>query len=119
MDILSTLKKNVNDEYKIFQEKICKTKYPILGIKIPVLRKICKEMLKEATFEEIINNLDQKYYESILMEGLLIANCNKSYEEKIELITNYLPKIDNWAICDIFCGEAKFIKKNKDSFGSI
>lgn len=116
MDIDKLLNENIDLNYKKFHEKICHTQYNILGIKIPVLRKIAKELLKTYSYEEIVNNLNNNYYEHVMLEGLIIANANIIYEEKLILIKNFIPKIDNWAICDVFCAELKFIKNKQDQF---
>lgn len=116
MNIDKTLNQYIDVNYKLFHQKICSTNYEILGIKIPILRKICKELLKKDNYKEILNKLDYKYYEHVMIHGLIIGNINVSYEEKLQLINNFLPYIDNWAICDIFVGELKFIKKYKETF---
>ncbi|MBE6156279.1 MAG: DNA alkylation repair protein [Firmicutes bacterium] len=116
MNISGSLNKYINLEYKKFHEKICQTNYEILGIKIPILRKIVKELLKKYSYQEILNNLNNDYYEHVMMQSLVIANCNVDYKERLKLIDKFLPKIDNWAICDIFCSELKFTKKHKKEF---
>jgi 3-methyladenine DNA glycosylase AlkD len=32
------------------------------------------------------------------------------------MIKNFIPKIDNWAVCDIFCAGLKAVNKNKEIF---
>jgi len=116
MNIELLLTEHINNDYKLFHKKICHTKYEILGVKIPILRKISKDLLKKYNYQDIINNLDLKYYEHVMIYGFIIANVKVSYEEKIKLIDNYLPLIDNWAICDTFISELKFINKYKKDF---
>ena len=116
MDIVNTLKINRNLNYQKFQSKICNTNYEILGVKVPILRKIASNLLKEYEYQEILNNLSDDYFETVLLQGLIIGKCHTTYEEKINLINYFLPKIDNWAICDIFCSELKFIKNNEEKF---
>lgn len=116
MNINKLLNQYLDNNYKNFHQKICFTKYEILGIKIPILRKLSKQLLKDYDYQEIINNLNYKYYEHIMLYGFIIANVNVNYEDKIILIDKFIPYIDNWAICDIFIGELKFIKNNKEEF---
>ncbi len=115
MNITNVLKKEANLDYKKFQEKICQTKYPILGVKIPTLRKIAKNLLKTTEVSKIME-LNNDYYETVMLKGLVIGLSKVSYEEKITLINSFLPLIDNWAICDVFCSSLKFIKDNQDKF---
>lgn len=116
VDINNFLNLYIDKNYKKFHEKLCPTKYEILGIKIPTLRKIAKELLKNFEYKDFLNTMDNSIYEHIMLEGFIIANLKISYDEKIGLIKNYLPKIDNWAICDIFVSELKFIQKNQEEF---
>ena len=116
MLIKDILNKYVDNNYKLFQEKIVSSNYPILGIKIPLLRKIVKDLLKNYDYQDILNNLSNNSFEEIIMEGLVIASIKIDYNERINLINNYLPKIDNWATCDVFCGSLKFVKENKKEF---
>lgn len=106
----------IDKDYKNFHEKICKTSYEILGIKIPVLRQFTKDLLKQYHYQDLLNNLENNIYEHIMLQGLIIANVKISFDEKLNLIKTFLPKIDNWAICDIFCGDLKFIKKYQEEF---
>lgn len=116
MNINNILCEYIDENYKMFHQRICQTSYEILGIKIPILRKISKDLLKQYDYKEILKNLNYKYYEHVMLHGLVIANAKVDYEKKLDLITEFIPLIDNWAICDIFISELKFIKNYKDLF---
>ena len=116
MNTLNLLNPYIDQKYKTFQEKICQTKYEILGVKIPILRNIAKKLLKEYDYSYPLNNIDNKYFEDVMLKAIIIGNAKASYEEKLNLITNFLPLIDNWAVCDILVGELKFIKGNENKF---
>lgn len=116
MNISDYLNPYIDKNYKLFHERICQTKYEIIGIKIPILRMISKLLLKDYNTYEILNSLNENYYEYVMLQGLIIANAKVNFEEKLDLINKFIPKIDNWAICDIFCGELKFIKNNEEKF---
>ena len=116
MNTLNLLNPYIDQKYKTFQEKICQTNYEILGVKIPILRNIAKKLLKEYDYSYLLNNIDNKYFEDVMLKAIIIGNAKVSYEEKLNLITNFLPLIDNWAVCDILVGELKFIKGNEDKF---
>ena len=117
--LYSYLEKELNGDYKKFNEKLITTKYEILGVKIPVLRKLSKKLLKEFSYQEILNSLSNEYFEYVLIKGLVIANCEVSYIERLKLIDEYLTLIDNWCICDIFVSELKFIKQHLNDFYQI
>ncbi len=114
MELIKILNSYKDNNYKLFQEKICQTKYRILGIKIPILRKITKEIIKNNNLEVL--DYKDEYLEIVLIKGFIIANIDIDINKRIELINNYLDKIDNWLICDIFCSELKIVKNNLDIF---
>lgn len=47
------------------------------------------------------------------MQALVIAGCGEDIEQVLALIRDFLPKIDNWAVCDCLCSNLKIVKKNK------
>ena len=116
MDISSLLIPYIDLKYRDFQSKICKTKYPILGIKIPILRKIAQDLLKQYNYQTILDNNKNNSFEEVMLEGLIIGKAKISYEEVLPLIKKYLPKIDNWALNDIFCSSLKIVKDHKQEF---
>ena len=71
-----------------------------------LLRKIAKRIAKD-DFLEFFNKNDDKYFEQTMLEGMIIGylpvNEQKSY------IKNFIPKINNWAVCDSFCAGLKNI----------
>ncbi len=107
---LNYLKSLADNKYKNFQQKLCTTKYEILGIKIPLLRKIAKEISK-TNYLEFLKLCKNTFYEEVLIEGLVIANI-KDEKIFIEYFNEYIKKIDNWAICDSFCNSLKIVTKN-------
>ena len=45
-EYLNNLKNIAEEKYKNFHKKLCFTKYEILGIRVPVLKKISRKILK-------------------------------------------------------------------------
>lgn len=107
--------KSVSEEnYKNFHSKLCFTKYEILGIRLPIQRKIVKKIIK-TDIVDYLKYCQANYYEEVMIEGLVIA----SIEDETLFDTYFLPfinKIDNWAICDSFCNSLKIIKKNPQKY---
>lgn len=95
-----------------FTKKIVFTKYEILGIKVPNLRKIAKKISK-TNIESFLKQVTNSSYEEIMIEGLVI-----SYIEDYQIFLNYfesfIKKIDNWSICDVCISSMKIVNKNKD-----
>ncbi len=101
-------------KYLNFNQKIITTNYEMIGIRIPLLRKISKEIVK-GNYQEFLNYSFNKYYEEIMIQGLVIAQ-EMNIKKLKENITRYLDYIDNWAICDTFCNSLKIIKRKREEF---
>lgn len=98
-------------KYKKFNEKLIKTKYEIIGVRIPILSKIAKEILKD-NYLEFLDNVNDNYFEEVLLEGLVITGIKDS-EIFNKYFSEYIYKIDNWCICDTICNRIKINNKDK------
>ncbi|MBR4470240.1 MAG: DNA alkylation repair protein [Erysipelotrichaceae bacterium] len=102
-----------DEEYRDFHLRIVgDTKYEIIGIRLPKIRQLTKQLLKEK--QDIV--FEDHYYEEVLLHGLFIAGYKCPFDEKITMIERYLPLIDNWAICDSFVSSLKEIRKHSDEY---
>lgn len=114
--IKEDLKALADEEYKKFHSSLCPGTENILGVRIPILRKYAKDLIK-VTPNISYGDIDDEYYEEIMLSGMLIGiTSNDDYIENTKKIEYFVPKIDNWAVCDIFVGGLKFIKKNPDKY---
>ena len=113
MKITDKLFELQDKEYGEFQAKLTPgiEKNQIIGVRVPVVRKLAKEYIKDEESQEFLNTLPHEYYDENMLHGLLISEI-KDYEKCIELIDKFLPFVDNWAVCDIM--SPKVFKKNKD-----
>lgn len=102
-----------DEEYKNFNKKLCPdTKREMLGIRIPKLRNLAKSMLRENNWKEILENLEDEYFEEIILQGFIIAYAKCDIEEKFEFIKKIVTKIDSWAISDTFVPTLKIKEKD-------
>lgn len=112
-DFLNYLKSLQDLKYKEFHSRLTFTKYEIIGIRVPIMRKIAKELIKE-DYQKFLNNVGNKYYEEVFIEGLVIASLKE--EELFSYLPKYVKKIDNWAICDSFCNSLKIVNRNPSKY---
>ena len=64
--------------------------------------------------KEILSAFKDEYYEEIMLKGMIIGlNTKADIKEIISDIEEFVPKIDNWAVCDTFCAGLKITKKYK------
>lgn len=101
-----------DEEYGKFQKKLCPdTNLEIIGIRIPKLRNLAKELAEE-DYKYYLKSIENKYFEEIILEGLIIGYCKVDIYEKLELIKEFVPKIDSWSITDTFCPTLKIKEKD-------
>ena len=114
MNIKEDLIKLVDDKYKEFHSNLCPGTNNILGVRVPVLRDYAKKISRNNNLEELLKIIDNEYYEEIMLQGMLIGlEKNISFKKLERYINTFVPKIDNWAICDNFCAGLKITKKYK------
>ena len=81
---------------------------------MPILRQYAKELKEKYKLQEL-EYIGEDYYEEIMLKGIIIGLQNKSeFNIVVEQIKKFVPKIDNWAVCDTFCAGLKITKKHKD-----
>ena len=104
---------NMQDKkYKEFHSSLSPNVDNIIGIRVPVLRNYGKELLKKYKQEEI--KIGEKYYEELLLQGMIIGLQNKeSIENIIAKVNKFVPKINSWGVCDVFCAGLKITKKHQ------
>lgn len=100
-------------KYKEFHGGLCPGTDNIIGVRVPVLREYAKELAKQHETRELLNEIDDEFYEEIMLKGMLIGLSKEDFETVQEYIQEFVPKIDNWAVCDVFCGGLKITKKHK------
>ena len=81
-----------------------------IGVRVPELRKFAKKVAEEPETSKFLKNLPHKYYDEKMLHGLLISEI-KDYNACLVAVDEFLPYVDNWAVCDIM--SPKIFKKNK------
>lgn len=110
MDVRYELFSHSDLKYKEFNKKLLPTvdENKIIGVRIPELRKIGRKLEN--------NDFEWYYYEEVMLHGFYIGYKKLSFQKRIELLDEFIPNIDNWAVCDGVCSTLKFIEKNKKEF---
>jgi 3-methyladenine DNA glycosylase AlkD len=108
-----------DDSYKKF---ICNlipniSDQTVIGIRTLILKKYAKTLKKECDTTDFLNNLPHEYLEENSLHSFLIMEI-KDFSECIKKVDEFLPFVDNWAVCDSL--RPKCFKNNKSElFGYI
>ncbi len=100
--------------YRDFHAKLMPTvdKEKIIGVRVPLLRKLAKEVYGKSEGEEFLKKLPHEYYEEDNLHAFLVERI-KDFDTALYETERFLPYIDNWATCDMFY--PRVFKNNKDS----
>lgn len=102
----------VEKDYKKFSSSLIPGVDNILGIRLPILREMANKIAKGDWRSELAEKQDI-YFEEIMLRGMIIGYSDADINEKLEYITDFVPKINNWSVCDSFCVSLKTLQKNR------
>ena len=92
--------------YKAFNESLLPGVETAYGIRLPQMRQVAKALLRQDPVG-FLEHFQPNCYEETQLRGLVIGGMKLPWEEKRPLVEDFLPRIDNWAVCDTFCGSLK------------
>lgn len=110
--VLEKLAAAADPKYKKFHEGLIPGREMTYGVRVPVMRAIAKEIIRQDARGFLAGTVPGSY-EEVMIRGLVTAGMPLSMEERLPLVKNFLPLIDNWAVCDVFCSTFR-LKKEED-----
>jgi len=93
-----------NETYAAFNQRIVNTKMPVIGVRVPDLRRLARGLapnISAADISELLT-IQNKSFDYVLLCGLLITHARFDDQTAIDLVKQYLPHVDSWAHIDIF-----------------
>lgn len=99
-----------DEKYKKFHSSLCPGTNNIIGVRVPILRGVACEIVK-GDWITYLKTAENEYYEEIMLQGMVIGLAKMDLQDRLEYIKSFVPKIDNWAVCDVTCAGLKFTKK--------
>ena len=95
-------------EYKNFNSKLV-LKNNLIGIRVPILKKIAKELAK-GNYKEFISIMNHNYHEEVLIHGLILGYI----KDPMNYFDDYIKYMDDWQSCDTTISNMKYFKYNQD-----
>lgn len=71
----------------------------ILGVRVPLLRKLAKQIIREGNADTFLNDLPHRYLEENQIHAFVI-NDIRDYDECMEQLEAFLPYVDCWNVTD-------------------
>lgn len=113
--IKQILDEHVDEKFKDFTSGLIPGSRTIIGVRIPVLRKIAKEIAK-GDWQTYLKEATEDTYEEVAIKGFVIGYVRESLDNLLPYIEEHIEKIDDWSLCDGFCSNLKIVGKYKDEF---
>lgn len=95
-------------EYKNFNSKLV-LKNNLIGIRVPILKKIAKELAK-GNYKEFISIMNHNYHEEVLIHGLILGYI----KDPMNYFDDYIKYMNDWQSCDTTISNMKYFKYNQD-----
>ena len=94
-----------NETYAAFNKRIVNTKMPVIGVRVPDLRRLARELapdMSAADISKLLLKVQNESFDYVLLCGLLITHTRLDDQTAIDLAKQYLPCVDSWAHIDTF-----------------
>lgn len=85
----------------------------VLGVRLPKLRKIARE-LAHGDWRGYLRDASDDSFEEIMLQGMVMGYAKAEPDEILSYVERFIPKIDNWSVCDSFCAGLKLPKTHPD-----
>lgn len=112
-EVLKQLMAEAEPLYRAFSANLLPGVQGILGVRLPTLRRLAKTIAK-GDVEAYLQTKPGEYHEERLLRGLVIGILKEEPQVILRHIAEFIPEIDNWAICDSFCSGLKITKQHKN-----
>ena len=106
------------EEYCHFSTKITPTNYPIMGVRMPIQKKIARYVVSQDRNEvrKYLAKTRPHFFEELNVYGLAITYAPLTDEERMKCLYRYFGMVDNWASCDSIVCACKFMDKKLDTY---
>ena len=90
-------------EYQVFHSRLMPTLPPetVIGVRVPLLRKLAKQLTDTPEAEVFLQELPHFYYEENALHAFLLESV-RDFGTALAATERFLPYVDNWAVCDSF-----------------
>ena len=116
--LIDELRASADGKYRDFHSSLVpnEEKDRILGVRMPRLREIAKEIGRNDArgFLEICGD---DYYEERILRAIVTGLIKpEGFDDLRALSDGFLPYVNSWAVCDCFCSGLKGVKKYRAEF---
>ena len=112
-EINAFLKENAEPKFRDFSASLIPCEGgKLLGVRLPILRRLAAQIAK-GDWEDYFLKAPEVYTEHIMLKGFLLGHI-KDIDVLLKYLKLYIPKINNWAVCDSPLCSLKLIRKHQE-----
>lgn len=100
-------------EYQRFATSLIPNINNVIGVRLPELRKLARTIAK-GDWRTYLAQAESDYFEEVMLQGMVLGYVKTDIDEILRYVADFIPKIDNWSVCDSFCTGLKFTLNNKE-----
>ena len=106
---------NCDPAFREFVKPFIRTPLKIVGVRIPILHSIAKEIARTDAEGYLKERPDQAFEETVL-RGLVIAYAKSDNTWRLNALKAFIPRVQDWAACDVVCAALKPLRKEREAF---
>jgi len=113
--IKQELKNMADKKYQEFSGSLIPGHRPMLGVRIPQLRTLAKELAK-GDWQNYLEHASDDTFEEVNLQGFVIGYVKADLDVLLPYIDTYVEKINDWSLNDGFCATLKIVAKHQEKF---
>nr|WP_319487605.1 DNA alkylation repair protein [uncultured Caproiciproducens sp.] len=110
--LIQYLQTLADEPYREMQNKIVPGVDHIIGVRVPKLRTLAKQIAK-GNWRDYLSSAQDTFHEELMLRSFVIGCAKMEQDELFSLIEDFVPRINSWAVCDGFCSSLKAAAKDR------
>lgn len=112
-EIVAELQGLAEPKYRDFAASLIPGEEDMLGVRLPLLRKLARRVARQEDWESIFYELGSySQMEMVMLRGMLPGYAPQAtLTERLNALRAFIPSIRNWSICDSCCATYTFARE--------
>lgn len=112
-EILAELQSQAEPKYRRFAASLIPGEEDLLGVRLPVLRKLARRVARQENMADIFRELGgYSQMEIVMLRGMLPGYAPQAtLRDRLDALRAFIPSIRNWSICDSCCATYSFARE--------
>lgn len=112
-EIKEFLQAHADAKYADFTGGLVPGARPMLGVRIPILKGLAKEIAK-GDWRAYLDGAVDETFEETMLQGLVTGMAKMPFDELLHRMAAYACKITDWSLCDSPCTGFKSVRKHRE-----